>query len=1191
MVRQRVGLPLRVENWYYKHGLFLSSYPTCATSCAIVILLFCCYPLIYIPLPGTIPTKVTLPFSPEDAGNVTTSTVFQVGNVTGGSFEPPPFPWAHAEPFIYVQQIVLRASVTPWRSNLILMDAYRAPLAEAFKLLEIIRNHEVEDTHTTLGNVCLHVENVKTFKARDTVFPEYNCLILSPANFWQQNTQLFNKDTALLNTIFQFHNLQKTKVSVAEMLFGISIRDTGVKRYPIRVRPRVIQFAVTLILRERHQQFLTTLKEKLTRIYNLHHNNNNNNNNNGHHRESLTYIYYPGEFRVLEVMPLIITFILLFYYVYFSLRKIDLIRSRLLLAFTAVFTVLGSLIMSLGLCFFFGLTISIQSKGVFPYLVILVGLENVLVITKCITSTDEKLDVKIRVAKGLANEGWSISKTLLTEITILTVGLATFVPVIQEFCIFAIVGLISDYFLQMMLFSTVLALNIRPYEHSVHLKQTKKDANSVPGTPQTRLRYTSSAHATTMSRSQSHPKLSGLMLDSANHHIPTDVIPTPSVTDKKIPKRVKFVNFWARTRFFQRAFMIWMIVWIFSIIYNSNILESVFVIDTSTGINSLPNEPEIQEVGASAGSGGVKKVDQDEVMFNMASTKAPVFEAHVVETGEEANFANASEQISKLRHPDYDTNHYLSNFHWSAILRQYNISMSGKYVMILPTIRLSQAIAPEVAISLRNPDEKNPQQFQWKALAVALDPIDFSDAEHQEFPSPSMASMPFYPKSPMEIFLASILCAISIFVLTYTLVVLYRCICTRNYAEWRASWTDVDPSTRPRVEHIIQSSTPIPVTGHRHRIECLAMDGLMVASSCLEGNIRIWDVNGGELIAEINRTTFFRETTNQRICSPIWCLDFVDNLVAVGCSDGRIEFWEGSTGNLKCVLDDDKNVRNGVTHIKLTGDRVIVARLCGRVDFLRLETYSQGKQIDWGFTSAYRRTHIRTGSTGSLAMIHHSTSSGEELRCIVEIQHKAHQQSITCLEVMHGTVFTGSQDNTLKVFKLENRSLQYTLHGHYGPITCLFIDHNHPGTGGSGSQEGLLCVWDLTSGACVYGIQAHDGAIVSLVCSPSYVISLGADERLCIWERFQGHLLNSINVLYAYSILLMLTPSLLITTKPGSLIVWDVSTGEPTREVKLDSANSQLCPRLILAASDCVICDYGNELRIVRFPLAAEKVD
>ena len=58
----------------------------------------------------------------------------------------------------------------------------------------------------------------------------------------------------------------------------------------------------------------------------------------------------------------------------------------------------------------------------------------------------------------------------------------------------------------------------------------------------------------------------------------------------------------------------------------------------------------------------------------------------------------------------------------------------------------------------------------------------------------------------------------------------------------------------------------------------------------------------------------------------------------------------------------------------------------------------------------------------------------------------------------------------------------------------------------------MLCVWDLTTGACVYSIQAHDGAVLSLAYSPSYVVSMGSDEKLCVWERFHGHLINTINL-------------------------------------------------------------------------------
>lgn len=60
----------------------------------------------------------------------------------------------------------------------------------------------------------------------------------------------------------------------------------------------------------------------------------------------------------------------------------------------------------------------------------------------------------------------------------------------------------------------------------------------------------------------------------------------------------------------------------------------------------------------------------------------------------------------------------------------------------------------------------------------------------------------------------------------------------------------------------------------------------------------------------------------------------------------------------------------------------------------------------------------------------------------------------------------------------------------------------------------------------------------------------------------------------------------------GSLIVWDIRTGEPIREVKLDCSNLQLCPKTMLPACGSVICDYGNQLRIVRFPMVkADKRD
>lgn len=57
----------------------------------------------------------------------------------------------------------------------------------------------------TLGQMCLHIEAVKKRNGKKPeILPEYNCLVLSPANLWQQSMELFAQDTNLINTIFSY---------------------------------------------------------------------------------------------------------------------------------------------------------------------------------------------------------------------------------------------------------------------------------------------------------------------------------------------------------------------------------------------------------------------------------------------------------------------------------------------------------------------------------------------------------------------------------------------------------------------------------------------------------------------------------------------------------------------------------------------------------------------------------------------------------------------------------------------------------------------------------------------------------------------------------------------------------------------------------------------------------------------------
>lgn len=224
----------------------------------------------------------------------------------------------------------------------------------------------------------------------------------------------------------------------------------------------------------------------------------------------------------------------------------------------------------------------------FPYLVIVVGLENMLIIIKSVGSTAPNLDVKIRLAQGLSKEGWAITQNLLIEVTILTGGLLTFVPSIQvilfyfchkifinfsidfqEFCIFAIVGLLCDYFFQMVFFLALVSLNMKSVDDSTYQKtyysfSFANLANKMHKSNPPALKH--SSRSGVMLKSASHPRLNGLQIMASLE----DPRRTP------ISKRLRFLYFWAATRIVQRVLMMVMIFWISGIIYNTETVQEFF---------------------------------------------------------------------------------------------------------------------------------------------------------------------------------------------------------------------------------------------------------------------------------------------------------------------------------------------------------------------------------------------------------------------------------------------------------------------------------------------------------------------------------------------------------------------------------------------------------------------------------------
>jgi hypothetical protein len=222
-------------------------------------------------------------------------------------------------------------------------------------------------------------------------------------------------DPNIINTVFNNHRTRQGSISLTDLVFGLRRRATGLTKYPVRNRQRVITFAVTIAMKRHDPRFVAALRAHLEAVYPLHHE------VNGSRPMQkpggdVIHMFFPTRSYFSEFLPFCLTliaqvmgnlgqsylniltcprfsyqfffyqicneesYIFQFLYVYFSCSKIELVRNKLGIAVSSVFTVLSSILMSLGIS---GLSLNMNSKMcVVPYLVAFISLENILVITR-----------------------------------------------------------------------------------------------------------------------------------------------------------------------------------------------------------------------------------------------------------------------------------------------------------------------------------------------------------------------------------------------------------------------------------------------------------------------------------------------------------------------------------------------------------------------------------------------------------------------------------------------------------------------------------------------------------------------------------------------------------------------------------------------------------------------------------------
>ncbi|XP_069501931.1 sterol regulatory element-binding protein cleavage-activating protein [Ambystoma mexicanum] len=838
----------RISRAFYNHGLFCASYPIPIILFTALCILACCYPLLKLPLPGTGPVEYTTPVRDYS------TPPLEPAPPSADTNERPD--WYIGSPVAYILQIYVKAVVSPWHSDFLAVDVFRSPLSRVFQLVEEIRNHVLRDSSGThsLEDVCLQISDLQPgLKKLRNLLPEHGCLLLSPGNFWQNDRERFTSDPDIIRTVHQHEpKTLHTSATLKDLLFGVPGKQSGVSLYN---RKRIVSYTVTLGLRRYDSKFLTSLRSRLKHLYP--------GTNCTLRAEHITHVHFKEEIGIAELIPLVTTYIILFAYIYFSTRKIDLVKSKWGLALAAVVTVLSSLLMSVGLCTLFGLTPTLNGGEIFPYLVVVIGLENVLVLTKSVVSTPADLEVKLRIAQGLSNESWSIMKNMATELGIILIGYFTLVPAIQEFCLFAVVGLVSDFFLQMLFFTTVLSIDIRRMELADLNKRLPAEACMPPSKP-TRCthRY---ERQTAMRPASAH----------------TITLQPSSFRNLRLPKRLRVIYFFARTRLAQRMIMVGTVIWIGILVYTDpaglrTYLAAQVSEQSPLGETGLPPLPvPVRPPGDAQGvlsvftSGTAPPLENKSQQDGLESRRdrlemGPGVWGEVQDhrTGPQRD-VDAAERSAHTEvtwnTEDEEVWRKLSFRHWPSLFSYYNITLAKKYISILPMVPITLYLNPQEALAARHPQETE-----------RYHPF-FSSNDGKSDKRTSMDEKPMQPPSRIQghvdvtLYKVAALGLASGMLLVLLLFCLYKVLCPKNYGQnglshSRRKRVDLpcdDYGYSPPVTEIV----PLVLRGHLMDIECLASDGMLLVSCCLAGQIRVWDAQTGDCLTVLPKQGLRRESS------------------------------------------------------------------------------------------------------------------------------------------------------------------------------------------------------------------------------------------------------------------------------------------------------------------------------------------
>lgn len=313
----------------------------------------------------------------------------------------------------------------------------------------------------------------------------------------------------------------------------------------------------------------------------------------------------------------------------------------------------------------------------------------------------------------------------------------------------------------------------------------------------------------------------------------------------------------------------------------------------------------------------------------------------------------------------------------------------------------------------------------------------------------------------------------------------------------------------------------ITFQGHRgHVVTCLQFDDNKIVSGADDGLINVYDTRTGSLRHSLRGHD-----------GGVWALQYVNNTLVSGATDRTVRVWNIARGVCTHVFAGHTST---VRCLQIVMPKLVDGRMEPSIPLIVTGSRDSTIRV-WRLPDPERDERFRGNGVNPWFM---HTLAG-------------HSQSVRTLAAHGNRLVSGSYDNTVCIWDIEQGRLLHRMEGHTQKVYSVVIDPERRRCM-SGSMDATVRIWDMETGNCLKILLGHSVLVGLLGLTPNYLVSAAADASLRIWSPESGTCQHVLNGHRAAITCFQHSDDIIISGSEGGLKMWDVRTGRLVRDLITD---------------------------------------